>query len=105
MSEKCQLLTHAPQQDGLFDHLVGAREHGRRNSEAKRFGGLEVDDELVLGRCLHRKFGRLLALEDAIDVAGRAAVLVLQISPIGDQAAGCDEQAFVVDRGQSVAGR
>jgi hypothetical protein len=41
--------------------------------EAERLGGLEVDHQLVLGRRLHRQVGRLLALEDAIDVAGRAA--------------------------------
>jgi hypothetical protein len=26
-----------------FDHLVGAREHGRRNSQAKRLGGEQAD--------------------------------------------------------------
>ena len=39
--------------------------------EAERLGGLEVDHQLVLGRRLHRQVGRLLALEDAVDVAGR----------------------------------
>ena len=48
----------------------------RRHGEAERLGGLEVDHQLVLGRRLHRQIGRLLALEDAIDVAGRAPVLV-----------------------------
>ena len=65
--------------------------------EAERLGGLEVDHQLVLGRRLHRQVGRLLALEDAVDVAGRAPVLVDQIRPIGDQAAGGDERA---DRGR-----
>ena len=60
----------------LFDHLVGAGEHAGGIVEAERLGGLEVDHQLVLGRRLHRQVGRLLALEDAIDVAGRAAVLV-----------------------------
>ena len=49
---------------------------------------LRLIDQLVLGRRLHRQVGRLLALEDAVDVAGRAAVLADQIGPVGDQAAG-----------------
>src|SRR5215831_5069367 len=48
-----------------FDHLVGAREHARWHIEAKRLCSLEIDHRFVLGRRLHRKVGRLLALEDA----------------------------------------
>ena len=73
--------------------------------EPERLGGLEIDHQLVLGRRLHRQVGRLLALEDAIDVAGRAPVLVDEIRPVGDQAAGGDEEALAVDRGQFVPGR
>ena len=36
MSEKCQ-------QETSFDYLVGAHEEGRRDREAKRFGGLHID--------------------------------------------------------------
>ena len=66
---------------------------------------LRLIDQLVLGRRLHRQVGWLLALEDAIDVAGRAPVLVDEIRPIGDQAAAGDEEAVGVDRGQLVPGR
>src|SRR5471030_2394853 len=69
----------------LFDHLVGLRKQRWGDREAERLGGLEVDHQFVLGRHLHWKVGGLLALEDAIDVAGRTPVLVDKISAIGDQ--------------------
>src|SRR5262245_18545713 len=80
---------HAPQQKrrawvGLFDHLVGAGEQRRRYGEAKRFGGLEIANQLVFGRSLYRKVGRLLALEDAIDIPCRASTLIHLVGPIGD---------------------
>jgi hypothetical protein len=73
MSVQCQKLTHAPQQKTsavarLFDHLVGAREQCRWHLEAKCPCGLQVDDELKLGRAQDRHVGRFLALENAAGI-------------------------------------
>ena len=69
MVAKCQSAHFASQQTGrLFDHFVGGGEQRRRHGEAERLCGLEVDRELVLGRCLHWQVGRLLAFQDAVDV-------------------------------------
>src|SRR5437870_3333660 len=66
----------------LLDHLVGARKQRRRNFDANRPRGLEIDHQLILGRRLHRQVGRLLALEDAIDIGSRLAVLVDNVGTV-----------------------
>ena len=38
----------------LFDHLIGAREQHRRDCEAERLGGDQIDDQIELGRLLDR---------------------------------------------------
>jgi hypothetical protein len=61
--------------------------HGPWNFEAERLGGLEVDHQFVFRRRLHWQVSGLLALEDAIDVAGGATIFVQQMGRVGDQAA------------------
>ena len=77
----CANSGHGP----LFDHLIGACEHGRRHGEAEGLRNFEIDHELVLGWRLHGKIGGLLAFEDAIDVNRGAPMLVDKINTIGDQ--------------------
>jgi hypothetical protein len=51
-----------------FDYLVGAGEQIVRNYKAERFGRLEIDNGLELGRLHNRKVGGFLSLEDAAGV-------------------------------------
>ena len=53
-------------------------------SKPSAFAVLRLIAKLVLGRRLHRQVSRLLTLEDAIDVAGGAPILVDVIRPVGD---------------------
>jgi hypothetical protein len=70
--------------------------------EAKRLGCLEIDRQLVLGRRLHRQVGWFLALEDAINVAGGAAVMIDLIRHMGDQATAGDEVAQGIDAASAI---
>ena len=65
-----------------LNNFVCACEQRGRNCEAERLSSLEIDYQLVLHRGLHWKVGRLLALEDAIDVASRAPKQILPINAI-----------------------
>ena len=81
----------------LFDQLVGAGKQRRRHFDAERFGGLQVDHQIVFRGYLNRKVGGLFALEDSIDVLCSMPKLVDDTGPIGDQASCDGEVAVVVD--------
>jgi hypothetical protein len=51
-----------------LDDLVRPRQQRRRDREAERLGGLEVDHELELGGLLDGQIARLRALEDLVDI-------------------------------------
>ena len=55
-----------------FDHLVGEREQRRRDGEAKGLGGLEIDDEIELGRLLDRDIAGLRAVQNFVGQVGGA---------------------------------
>jgi hypothetical protein len=57
-----------------FDHLVGDREQLVGDGQTKCFGGFAVDRQSVFGRQHHRQVARLLALENAANVAAGLAI-------------------------------
>jgi hypothetical protein len=65
---------NAPQQKVLlFDHIVRGGKQGLGNAEVKRFGCLEIDAQLELGRLLDGKISRLGSFEYFVHVNYGAA--------------------------------
>src|SRR5258708_17814150 len=93
----CPLLAPIADIAELFDHLISQLLEVHRNIEAKRLGSLKVDHQIVLGRCLYREIGGLLALEDAVHIARPAAIHVDPIRPIGGQAPRGDLETVAID--------
>ena len=60
----------------LSDHLVHPEEEQRRDGEAERPGGLQVDHQLELRRLLDRQVPRLRPPKDLVYEARRAVVQV-----------------------------
>src|SRR6516162_5459406 len=80
----------------------GAGDQRRRDGEAERLGGLDIDHQLRFGRLLDRQARRLLALEDTIDVRSRTPNYVDSIRSIGDQCPFCDELPMTTERRESM---
>jgi len=76
----------------LFNHLVGDGENARRDGEAERFGGFEVERENEFGRQQHRQVARFFALEDTARVAPDISV---RIGFVGRKLSGKEEALLV----------
>src|SRR6516165_11489260 len=85
----------------LLDNLVSGHLHDQRYGEAERLRRFEIDDEFELRGLLHRKIGGLLALEDAIDIEGPLAELVVYVHSIREEATRIDVLAALKGRRQS----
>src|SRR5262245_3038321 len=71
-AQRC--LLRAVSRHHSVDHFGSGGKKQWRHSDAQRLGSFEVDEKLVRGWSLHGKISRLLALENAIDIAGCASV-------------------------------
>src|SRR5262249_43957423 len=86
------------QTEQLLDHLVGACKQRRRHGEAEGAGGFEVDHQLELGRRLHRKISRLLAVEDAAHILSGTYIRFDRIWSVGHEPTTAREKPEGVDR-------
>jgi hypothetical protein len=75
----------------------------RRDRQAERLGGLQIDDELEGRRLLHRQIGRVGALQNFSGVNTRLAIESVGIRAIAYQAAGYDEAPAEIDSGNGVS--
>src|SRR5262245_13646214 len=71
----------------LFDDLVGAGDYLVRDRKAERLGGLEIDDQFIFGRLLHRQIGRVGTFENFVDVGRRAAMKIVEVCSITHETA------------------
>src|SRR5262249_35166442 len=88
----------------LLDHLVGAREQGRWQRNPQRLGGPQIDGQCKLGRLHHRQIDGLGPFEDSPAIDRGLRLGFPNIDAVADEAAGLDELAQFVDRGNPVAG-
>src|SRR5215472_5629758 len=70
-----------------FDQRVGARDERRRNLEAERLRGLEVDDQFEPGRLQHRQIGGIRLLEHERRIRALLALQIGKMRSIAHQAA------------------
>src|SRR5438093_12328681 len=56
-----------------LDHLVGAQEERLGDRQAKRLGGVQIDDEIELGRLLDRDVAWLGPSQNLVNIVGGTA--------------------------------
>src|SRR5207302_5262980 len=86
-----------------FNHLVGAAEQRDWERQAKRLGGLEVDEQLNLRGLLDREFRRLGARKNPASKDTTLMAPISNVASVAHEAARRHEFAKLVNRGHSVA--
>src|SRR5260370_31494148 len=90
----CQQETPAPQQTAfLIDHHSSSRQQSWGDRQVESLRRLEIDNQFVVSRSLNRQVGRLLALQDTVNITSCASELFDSTSPILGHAADSDIKA------------
>src|SRR5262245_7426289 len=98
-------MSNPPSRFTSLDHLVGQCQQLIGDFEAERLRGPEIDHEVKLRGLLYRQIGRLLAFENAAGIGTSQPVRIGYARSVTHQAAGRDELAQDIDRGNSMSGR
>src|SRR5262249_12134051 len=88
-----------------LNQLVGAGEELRWDSNAKRLGGVAIDDQLETSWLLDRQIGGLGAFKDLVDIRGSLVEKVRINRGVRHQAAFVDEPARHGNRRHAVLQR
>ena len=91
---------HKGQNSGYSITSSARASKGRRDREAERLGGGQVDDQIKLGRLLDRQVARLCSAQNIVDVIGSTSEQVRKIRSIGHQTSRIDVLARAIDRRQ-----
>src|SRR4029453_191111 len=70
----------------LLDHLIRPPQERRRDGQAERLGGLEVDDQLKLRGLLYGQVGGIGAFQDLVHVGGGTPPYLRAVWTIAQQA-------------------
>src|SRR5215813_5444109 len=88
-----------------FDHLVGAGGQRQWDSDAKRLGGLEVNDQLDLHHLLNRQVSRRGTFENPPSIGANQPIGFSKVGCIAHQAARSSEPAIRINRRNGMARR
>src|SRR3989304_9522060 len=69
----------------LLNDVIRPQEQRRRDREAERFCGFQIEDKLEACWLLHGQVSRERPFEDLVDVARRALREVIELRGIGDK--------------------
>ena len=94
----CHFRTHAPQRRAVL--IRSRRRRGRASAwylQPKRLSCPKVYRRFIPGRRLHRKVGRISAVQDAVDIGCDLPILMQDVCAAGHETTGHDKRTVCVN--------